>query len=172
MSIDRKTLLERRAVAKRAMHDLDLPDRLRALARRVFHSADALLGMQDAMARKVEREKAPLPASPGASSPAKSAPQPVPESSSGLSEPMSREAWIKGQTLAALSLAQSEGPATLPKLLIDPPGPFSPRSELLAFLREYETGPLKDDPAAKAAVQQVKGYLHRADSSKKPSTTQ
>jgi len=59
MSTDRKTLLEHRAIAKRAMHDLDLSDKARTAARQVFHRTTVVLGMQDAAERAKARRSAP-----------------------------------------------------------------------------------------------------------------
>ena len=37
-------------------------------------------------------------------------------------------------------------------LLIDPPSPFAPKTVILAFLKEYRTGPERNHPDAKEAV--------------------
>ena len=57
MSTDRKRLLEDRATAARAVADPNLSDRTRGLAKVALDKADVALGLQDAMARRAERER-------------------------------------------------------------------------------------------------------------------
>ena len=58
MSIDRKTLLLRRKAALNAMSDPNAAPDLRALAKMVKDSSEALLGLKAALVRKLERTKA------------------------------------------------------------------------------------------------------------------
>ena len=44
-------------------------------------------------------------------------------------------------------------------MMIDVPSPFAPKSELEAFLKQYETGPGSETPDAREAVKEVRGYL-------------
>ncbi len=106
MSIDRKTLLLQHANATAALKNPNLPDRVRALAKKARDLTAVSLGLQDAVARKAEREIAPSPASPGATSPVTPAPQPVPASSSAPSAPMSEANWLRGRLLALRSIGQ------------------------------------------------------------------
>ncbi len=60
MPIDRKTLLEQWGKSRAAMDNPDLPPELRKLAKRAHDTSSALLGVQDAIARKkalAEREE-------------------------------------------------------------------------------------------------------------------
>ncbi len=59
MNIDRKQTLERRAIAQRAMDDLDLRPEVRAQARKVYHLATVVLGMKDAEERAQEARRHP-----------------------------------------------------------------------------------------------------------------
>jgi hypothetical protein len=56
MSTDRRTMLLQRSKALAAMKDQDLPDSLRAAAKRVVDTTDVALGLRDAIARKAARE--------------------------------------------------------------------------------------------------------------------
>jgi hypothetical protein len=58
MATDRRTLLERLSWASAILRDVDTPDDLRALAKRVRDQADVLLGLQDALARREAKAKA------------------------------------------------------------------------------------------------------------------
>jgi hypothetical protein len=129
MSIDRHETLKRWAIAKRAMHDLDLSDRARAAARQVYHRATVVLGMQDAAERAKAGQPTPRQETPDASSPATSPPQP------------------------ALPFGG----------FIDPPSPFAPKSEMRAFLKEWEDGPYKDRPEVRYSVEQVRVALAEAE---------
>ena len=55
MSIDRKTLLRRRELAVRVLANPDATDEAKSLAKTVRDKGDAIMGMQDAMARKAAR---------------------------------------------------------------------------------------------------------------------
>lgn len=57
MTTDRRTLLLRRANMKPVIHNQGLPPELCELAKSLFDKVDTLLGLQDAQARKEQRDK-------------------------------------------------------------------------------------------------------------------
>lgn len=60
MNIERQTLLRQRAQSEQMMHDQNLPDEVRALAKLARDNADVALSLEDALERKAERENATM----------------------------------------------------------------------------------------------------------------
>jgi hypothetical protein len=48
--------------------------------------------------------------------------------------------------------------------MVDPPGPFGPRTDLVAFIKEMSEGPYQQNPHAQELVQQAKRDLEHLDS--------
>jgi len=54
-------------------------------------------------------------------------------------------------------------PAALPRMLICPPGPFSPKKELESFLEKLDRRPDKDDPDVQRAREGGRASLKMQD---------